>query len=150
QEAIARRILLRLISFGEGRSDTRRQQPRSKLRTGSDGADFDRVLHLLISARLLTAHDAQHRRESCVDLAHEVLIASWPTLAGWIQTHRGEEQRRRQLEAAAADWAKHGCGARGLLDAVELAEAEAWECTESARELGPSIDVTALMNASRA
>jgi hypothetical protein len=29
---IARRILLRLISFGEGRSDTRRQQPRAQLR----------------------------------------------------------------------------------------------------------------------
>ncbi|HEX7837238.1 MAG TPA: hypothetical protein VF469_07225, partial [Kofleriaceae bacterium] len=151
QEAIARRILLRLISFGEGRSDTRRQQPRSKLRAGGDdAADFDRVLHQLIAARLLTADDDEHGREACVDLAHEVLIVSWPTLAGWIQAHRGEEQRRRQLEAAAADWVKHGRGPRGLLDAIELAEAEAWQRTESASELGPSADVAALVVASRA
>jgi len=151
QEAIARRILLRLISFGEGRSDTRRQQPRSKLRAGGDdAADFDRVLHQLIAARLLTADEDDHGREACVDLAHEVLIAAWPTLAGWIQTHRGEEQRRRQLEASAAEWVEHGRGPRGLLDAIELAEAEAWQRTESARELGPSTDVAALVVASRA
>ncbi|HEX7837192.1 MAG TPA: CHAT domain-containing protein, partial [Kofleriaceae bacterium] len=150
QEAIARRILLRLISFGEGRSDTRRQQPRAKLRAGGDGAaDFDRVLHQLIAARLLTADDDDHGREACVDLAHEVLIGSWPTLAGWIQTHRQEEQRRRQLEASAADWVKHGRGPRGLLDPIELAEAEAWQQTESAHELGPSADVAALVVASR-
>ncbi len=45
---------------------------------------------------------------------------------------------------------EHGRGPRGLLDAIELAEAEAWQRTESARELGPSTDVTALVVASRA
>ena len=76
---------------------------------------------------MLTADDDEHSREACVDLAHEVLIASWPTLAGWIHTHRGEEQRRRKLEAAAAEWVKHGRGPRGLLDAIELADTEAWQ-----------------------
>jgi hypothetical protein len=149
QEAIACRILLRLISFGEGRSDTRRQQSHTKLRAaGDDATDFDRVLHLLITARLLTVDDDEHGQEACVDLAHEVLITSWPTLAGWIQTHRGDEQRRRQLEAAATEWAKHGRGPRGLLDAIELADAEAWQRTECARGLGPSADVAALVAAS--
>jgi hypothetical protein len=150
QEIIARRILLRLISFGEGRSDTRRQQPRSKLRAGGDdAADFDRVLHQLIAARLLTADDDEHGHEARIDLAHEVLIASWPTLAGWIQTHRGEEQRWRQLEAAAAEWVNHGRGPRGLLDAIELAEAETWQRTESAAQLGDSAVIVALIAASR-
>ncbi len=151
QEAIARRILLRLISFGEGRSDTRRQQPRSRLRAADDGvADFDFVLRRLIDARLLTADEDGHGGEARVDLAHEVMIAAWPTLAGWIQTHRADEQRRRQLEAAALQWVEHGRGVRGLLDPIELAEAEAWQRTESARELGPSADVGALVVASRA
>ena len=151
QEIVARRILLRLISFGEGRADTRRQQPRSKLHaSGENDLDFDCVLQLLIAARLLTADDDEHRGEACIDLAHEVLIASWPTLAGWIEMHRSEEQRRRQLESAAAEWVKHGRGPRGLLDAIELGDAEAWQRTESARDLGPSADVTALVVASRA
>jgi hypothetical protein len=103
QVVIARRILLRLISFGEGRSDTRRQQPRSKLQAADDDARaFDSVLQRLISARLLTADEDSHGGEARIDLAHEVLIAAWPTLTGWIQTHRAEEQRRRERGAAAA------------------------------------------------
>jgi hypothetical protein len=150
QESVTRRILLRLISFGEGRSDTRRQQPVSKLRAASDeAADFDLVLHWLIDARLLTA-DEDDRGEARIDLAHEVMIEAWPTLTGWIQTHRADEQRRRQHEAAALQWVEHGRGARGLLDPIELADAEAWQRTESARELGQSADVAALVAASRA
>ncbi|HWO25005.1 MAG TPA: CHAT domain-containing protein, partial [Kofleriaceae bacterium] len=153
QEAIARRILLRLINFGEGRSDTRRQQPRSKLRaTDDDAVDFDIVLRRLITDRLLTADEDEHGGEARVDLAHEVMIAAWPTLAGWIHIHRAEEQRRRQLEAAALQWVEHGRGARGLLDPIELAEAEAeaWQRTDTARELGQSADVATLVSASRA
>jgi hypothetical protein len=142
--------LLRLISFGEGRSDTGRQQPVSRLCAASDdAADFDLVLHWLIEARLLTA-DEDDRGEARIDLAHEVMIEAWPALAGWIQTHRADEQRRRQHEAAALQWVEHGRGARGLLDPIELADAEAWQRTESARELGQSADVAALVAASRA
>jgi tetratricopeptide (TPR) repeat protein len=151
QEAIARRILLRLSSFGEGRSDTRRQQPRSKLRAADDdAADFELVLRRLIGARLLIADEDDHGGEARIDLAHEVMIAAWPTLAGWIQTHRAAEQRRRQLEAAALQWVEHGRGVRGLLDPSELADAEAWRTTESARELGGSIEVAELVAASKA
>jgi len=154
QERIARRILLRLVSFGEGRSDTRRQQPRSKLRAdGDDAANFEHVLHRMIADRLLITDDdggGGEGGDARIDLAHEVMIAAWPTLAGWIRNHRAEEQRRRQLEAAAAQWVEHGRGARGLLDPIELADAEAWQRTESAHELGWSDDVAALVAASKA
>ncbi len=148
QEGVARRILLRLISFGEGRADTRRQQPRSKLRAADDDPfDFDAVLRRLIADRLLTADDDGGVR---VDLAHEVMITAWPALADWLRTYRSDEQRRRQLEDAAAGWIEHGRGARGLLDPHELAEAEAWLATPAARELGASAEVAALVEASRA
>jgi len=99
QEPIARRILLGLISFGEGRPDTRRQQRRSMLRAAGDTPDFDAVLQHLIANRLLTTDDDPN--DERVDLAHEVIITAWPTLAGWIQTRRANELRRGQLEAAA-------------------------------------------------
>jgi hypothetical protein len=151
QEAIARRILLRLVSFGEGRSDTRRQQPRSRLRAaGDDAGDFEHVLGRLIEARLLTTGGDDDGGEACVDLAHEVMITAWPTLASWIRERRADEQHRRQLEAAAAQWVARGRGAGGLLDRIELAEADAWLHTESAREVGQSADVAALIAASRA
>jgi WD40 repeat protein len=148
QEAIARRILLRLVSFGEGRSDTRRQQPLAALRAvGDEAGDFDAVVQRMVGDRLLTI-DGDHD-DARVDLAHEVMITAWPTLAGWIQTRRADEQRRRQLEVAAALWNERGRGDGGLLDPIELAEVEAWYKTESARDLGESPGVSALVAASR-
>jgi WD40 repeat protein len=149
QEAIARRILLRLVSFGEGRSDTRRQQPRSKLRTTEDdAADFDAVLRRLVADRLLTTDD-DHEGEARVDLAHEVMITAWSTLAGWIQTRRADEQHRRHLEAAAVQWVRRGRGPGGLLDRAELAEVEVWRRTAIARELGADSEVAELIAASK-
>jgi WD40 repeat protein len=147
EAAIARRILLRLISFGEGRSDTRRQQPRSQLCVSADDGG---VLQQMIDDRLLTTDDDDDRGEARVDLAHEIMIAAWPTLAGWIRSHRADELRRRQLEAAAARWVEYGRSARGLLDPIELAEAELWQQTESAQQLGRSAEVSDLIAASRA
>ena len=52
---IARRIFLRLIQFGEGRADTRRQQTVAELRaSGDDPALFDQTLAKLTESRLLT------------------------------------------------------------------------------------------------
>jgi CHAT domain/WD domain, G-beta repeat len=150
QTDIARRILLRLISFGEGRPDTRRQQPQSQLRTASDeDSDFVCVLQTMIDHRLLTIDD-DDCGEPHVDLSHEVMIAAWPMFGRWIQSHRVDEQRRRQLEAAAIEWAKHGRGVRGLLDPIELADAVAWQQTTSARQLGQSGEAIALITASAA
>jgi len=116
QTDIAWRILLRLISFGEGRSDTRRQQPRAQLRAaGEDAADFEFVLRTMVDHRLLTVDEGVDG-EARVDLAHEIMISAWPTLARWIRSHRVDEQRRRQLEATAAQWGEHGHGVRGLLE----------------------------------
>ncbi len=148
---LARRILLRLISFGEGRADTRRQQPRSKLRAADDDpVDFHAVLQHLIDHRLLTTDDAADGGEPRVDLAHEVMITAWRNLASWLEDVREHEQRRRRLEADAARWVEHGRGAGGLLDPVMLAEAEAWRDTDAARELGESADVAEWVAASRA
>jgi serine phosphatase RsbU (regulator of sigma subunit) len=149
QEAIARRIFLRLVSFGEGRSDTRRQQPRSTLcATADNPADFDHVMQQVVTDRLLVTDDDIDGGEPRVDLAHEVMITAWPTLAGWILTRRAAEQRRRQIETTAAQWIARGRGAGGLLDPLELTEVEAWRRTDSARELGESAAVVELVAAS--
>jgi hypothetical protein len=44
---------------------------------------------------------------------------------------------------------ERGCGERGLLDRNELAEADGWRRSESARELGPSAAFAELIVASR-
>ncbi len=151
QIATARRILIRLINFGEGRTDTRRQQNRAMLRASADDtSDFAHVLQQLIHDRLLTVDEGDGAGEPRVDLAHEVMISAWPTLRGWIRDHRADEQRRRHLEGAAAQWVGHGRGARGLLDPIELADAEAWQDTQSVRQMGHSTNIMALIAASQA
>jgi serine phosphatase RsbU (regulator of sigma subunit) len=108
---------------------------------------FEHVLRQMVADRLLVTED-DDGLDPRVDLAHEVMITAWPTLAGWIQTRRTDEQRRRQLEVAAAQWMERGRGAGGLLDPIELGEVEAWRRTESARELGEIAEVAELIAAS--
>jgi serine phosphatase RsbU (regulator of sigma subunit)/nucleoside phosphorylase len=149
QESIARRILLRLVSFGEGRSDTRRQQPRSRLcAIDDDPAEFEHVMRRMVADRLLVIDDDDDH-EPRVDLAHEVMIAAWPTLAGWIQSWRAAEQRRRHLELTATQWVRRGRGSGGLLDPSELAEVELWRRTDAAQELGETAEITELITASK-
>lgn len=168
QRRLARRIFLRLVLFGEGRPNTRRQQPLSGLRSpGDDVLMFDEVLRRLIDARLLTTSAAELAPKSApaskdaseaaetdasdrrVDLAHEVLLAAWPRLRSWISELRQAERTRRRLEDSAAEWRRLRGQGGGLLDAVEVREAAAWLERADAAELGISGEVQALVVASQ-
>ncbi|TMQ03973.1 MAG: hypothetical protein E6J90_52500 [Deltaproteobacteria bacterium] len=149
REVIAFRILLRLVQFGEGRADTRRQQPLAALRSDDeDPADFDAVLRRLVEHRLVTVIGDKHGPVR-VDLAHEILLTAWPMLVRWIRVWRTAELRRRELEAAAAAWRLRGSGIGGLLDAGELAAAIAWR-DRAAAQLGQTPDLAAFLAASHA
>src|SRR5262249_4412911 len=109
QQLIARRIFLRLIQFGEGPADTRRQQPDAALRSvGEDPRTFDQTLQQLAGSRLITLSGEETKDERrktkddtssddrlhsslvlrpssvLVDISHEALIGGWPTLQGWL------------------------------------------------------------------
>jgi len=151
QQVIARRVLLRLVSFGEGRLDTRRQQELPALRSAADDAGaFSQVVQRLVDDRLITVGDAEDDHDVLVDLSHEALITAWPALREWIARRRIDEQRRRRLEAKVGDWIERGRGTARLLDPVELAEAARWMASDTARELGYGAELSALVAASRA
>ncbi|WP_323136566.1 nSTAND1 domain-containing NTPase [Streptomyces anulatus] len=97
QAVLARRILLRLITPGEGTQDTRRPINRTELDT-ADPTDTNAVLERLTSARLLTIDG------STIDLAHEALITAWPRLRGWVEEDRERLRIHRQLTEAARVW----------------------------------------------
>lgn len=154
QEMIARRILLRLIQFGEGRADTRRQQSvTSLIMHQEDQTLFAQTLRKLTDERLLTLNAEEARSaetgEPKVDIAHESLLNGWPQLRTWINQRRAAEQTRRRLEDKAAEWVRLGKGEGGLLDDVALAEAEAWLQSPDAQELGFSPALADLVAASR-
>jgi len=134
QRAIARRLLLGLVAFGEGRRHTRRQQSIASLGAAEDPGDFDQVVAMLVARRLVTADqrsDATGRVEATLDLSHEALITAWPELRSWIETDRRDEERKRALTAKVAEWRK--LGDVKLLDAVELLDAERWLDGDGAR-----------------
>jgi WD40 repeat protein len=147
-QPLARRTFLRLIQFGEGRPDTRRQQTVDELRAhGDDPALFNHTLQALVDSRLLTTSGAEGGSRR-VDIAHEALIAGWPRLHGWLEQRRAAEQTRRRLEAEAVEWvqaARRG----GLLDEYELQGAESWLAGEDAQELGYSQELVELTAASK-
>ncbi|HUV90536.1 MAG TPA: TIR domain-containing protein [Anaerolineae bacterium] len=150
QQAIARRTFLRLVQFGEGRADTRRQQPVADLRAAGDAPEaFEHTLEHLAHNRLLTLSGEERAAGRQADIAHEALIAGWPTLQTWLSQRREAEQTRRRLEATAAEWERLGRGSGGLLDEVELAEAERWLASPDASILGYSETLPALAQTSR-
>ena len=170
---IARRIFLRLIQFGQGRADTRRQQTVEELQSASDDPQqFAAALDILAASRLLTlsgssqgepplggaaadkrgdeaANVPENGAARQVDIAHETLIGGWGMLRGWIQELRDAETLRRRLDDKAAEWVRLGRGEGGLLDEYELYETEEWLGIAAANGLGSSPDLLLLARASR-
>lgn len=153
-QTIARRIFLRLVQFGEGRADTRRQQTIAALRAGTTETDlFDQTLQHLAENRLLTlsgeagrpsdraaasrrpddearkdeqSKDEQSKDEQRkVDIAHEALISGWPRLRQWIREGRAAEVVRRQVEQAADEWRRRQDNSY-LWQGRRLAQAQEW------------------------
>jgi len=150
QKAIARRIFLRLIQFGQGRPDTRRQQLQRDLQSVDDDPElFNQTLEHLAKCRLLTVSRDKKKQQKVVDLAHEALISGWPTLQDWITYRQKAEKVRRRLEAQAQEWIRLGQGQGGLLDPIELEEAEPWLRSSEAKELGYSQSLWDFITASQ-
>ena len=150
QQAIARRIFLRLIQFGEGRADTRRQQPVTSLHAASDTPEaFEQALEHLTDNRLLTRSGGDEQNPPAVDISHESLITGWSRLHDWADERREAEQVRRRLEAKAAEWVRLGGATGGLLDEAELPEAERWLASPDAEDLGFNATLPELVEASQ-
>ncbi|WP_433893753.1 helix-turn-helix domain-containing protein [Streptomyces sp. CA-111067] len=115
QAALARNILLRLVSPGDGVPDTRRPTDRAELDTIAP--DAGKVVEKLLRARLLVSDD------QTVNLAHDAVISAWPRYRDWIDRGRERLRHHRSLTDAAALWAAldHDPGALlrgGRLDAA--------------------------------
>ncbi|MER8041619.1 hypothetical protein [Streptomyces sp. NPDC094032] len=118
QAEAARRILLSLITPGDGAPDTRRPVHRAELGRAGSASDARTVLDRLVRARLVTLD------RDTVDLAHEALITAWPRLRGWIDESRERLRRHRRLAQAARNWRGRQRDSGALLRGGELAEAE--------------------------
>jgi DNA-binding SARP family transcriptional activator/WD40 repeat protein len=104
-EAEARRIFGRLVTFGEGADDTRRRALRSEF------GDRERTASLIdefVAARLLTADRDPSSREPTVEVAHEALLRDWPRLHAWLVEDRELRRSVGAIGAAATVWDRGG------------------------------------------
>lgn len=84
------------------------------------------------------------------ELTHDRLIETVKSSnQKWLIDRSGAEQTRQRLEDKAEAWASKGSGTEGLLDEVELLEAERWLASEEATELGYTKTLPALTKASK-
>ncbi|MFJ2608742.1 helix-turn-helix domain-containing protein [Streptomyces sp. NPDC087425] len=118
QAQAARRLLLALITPGDGTLDTRRPLPRADLREWPD-PEIPLVLERLARARLVTVDDTH------VEVAHSVLITGWPRLRGWREENCERMRQHRRLAEAARVWEAHGHATCTLYRGARLATADA-------------------------
>lgn len=128
QQAIARRIFLRLTELGDetATGDTRRRATIKELIHKPEEADATQtVLKALADARLVTTCD------DWVQVAHEALIREWPTLRGWLEDNREGLRLHRQLTEAAQEWLGSDREPGMLFRGVRLAQARDWANTHA-------------------
>ncbi|GAV38960.1 nSTAND1 domain-containing NTPase [Streptomyces acidiscabies] len=117
QAATARRLLLGLVTPGEGSAVTRRPVSRADLREWPD-PELPVVLDRLARARLVIL-DEEH-----IELAHEALITHWPRLDAWIEANRERLREHRRLSEAARIWQERDRDPGNLYRGTHLAVAD--------------------------
>ncbi len=117
QRAKLRSLLLRLVS-----SSADGEPVRSRVSTRTLGGDVERerVLGLLVRARLVTAE------EDSVELAHEALARAWPRLRSWLDEDAAGQRILRHLSAASEGWESLGRPATELYRGARLEATLEW------------------------
>ncbi|HYM52660.1 MAG TPA: AAA family ATPase [Candidatus Dormibacteraeota bacterium] len=98
EKEACRRLMLRLVTPGEGTPDTRRRLHRGELERDPNPEVSRWVVDQMVGARLLTVD-----RDS-LEIAHEALLRSWPRLRDWIEEARDDLRTRQRIAAATAEW----------------------------------------------
>jgi eukaryotic-like serine/threonine-protein kinase len=97
-QRLTRTVLQRLITPERTRAIVSRSDLRG---LSTDEASIDAVVDLLVHARLLVV---QQTEETTVELVHESLIRSWPTLTRWLDEDHEDAAYLAQVRTAAAQW----------------------------------------------
>jgi len=141
QQTIARQLLLRLVTLGEGMEDTRRRvllgeleqlkaPALSRVEGGSEAAfrhsSIMEILDVFNKTRLLTFDNDPITRGPTVEVAHEALLREWTRLREWLNESRADLRLQRQLANAAHEWGHANRDESFLLTGAHLAQFEGW------------------------
>jgi cellulose biosynthesis protein BcsQ/energy-coupling factor transporter ATP-binding protein EcfA2 len=126
QQAIASRLLLRLIRTGDGTGDTRRRAFLDELLPvdADDAENFRATVKRLSNGRLLTVGDEEGR--ATVELAHEALIRGWPRLQRWLAEDRDFLSWQQRMQSRLDQDRGHQRDEGAYLRGAALEEARRW------------------------
>jgi Novel STAND NTPase 1 len=137
EQTIAKRILLRMVRLGEGLEVTSARIGRSSLyELGHPRDVVDGVIQKLDQNGLIRVTIATKREDDELEVAHEAMVRNWRRFVRWLEEDRASLLIRRRLDDKTLEWLRLGGGAAGLLDQVEIKEAQEWLNTSSAKALG--------------
>jgi energy-coupling factor transporter ATP-binding protein EcfA2 len=145
----AKRILLRMVRPTGSLEVTSSRVRRSALDEIEDPERVRSVLDKLIKGHLVRLRTGETLADAEVEVAHEALIRNWPLLAGWLEEERSRMVIRDRWEAQAKEWVRLGRGTSGLMDEIQLAEANHWLDSADATRLAYSPQFLDLVRASR-
>ncbi len=122
QRRAARRMLPLLVP----RDGTRARRTELELTAGdAHGAS---ALAELVRGRLVAV--TQEAGAPAYEVAHEALVASWPTLKRWLEEDADRRELLERLAAAISEWERVGRRRDALWSARQLAEAARLEASE--------------------
>lgn len=125
-----KQVLLRLVTLGEGREDTRRRVTRSELDAlDVEGEAIERVLETFGRHRFLTFDRESSTREPTVEISHEALLKAWGRLRTWIDDAREDLRQYRGLVRSAAEWRAADGDPSFLMRGTRLDRFETWAAT---------------------
>ncbi|MBZ4401797.1 MULTISPECIES: serine/threonine protein kinase [unclassified Myxococcus] len=117
ERALARAVCLRLVTAERTRAIVSMEELRELTR---DTDALQRLIDGWVQARLLVIQTGGSSGSS-VELVHESLIGSWPTLKRWLDEGQEDAAFLEQLRAAARQWQAKGRDG-GLLWRGEMAD----------------------------
>ncbi len=126
-QTVARQLVLRLITLGEGAEDTRRRVPRAELLAiAGNPHTTETIIELFGRHRLLSFDRDPATRHPTVEIAHDALIRQWRPLREWIDGNRQNMRQHRLFAAAVVEWERAGKDPDFLLRGARLSQFQHW------------------------
>jgi DNA-binding SARP family transcriptional activator/WD40 repeat protein len=117
QRGALRDLVLRLLAPGTEGEPVRTRVPRRLI--GTD-AEHDRLVEMLVAARLVTSDDG------VLEITHESLARAWPRLRGWLEDDIDGRRILHHLSSTADAWEGLGRPDSELYRGVRLTRAVEW------------------------
>lgn len=110
EQAAAKRLFLGLVIPGEGQEDTRTHAliPDDPLLRSVVGKFADRKARLLVTGSESAPGNEAIAQRPTVEITHEALIRSWPTLQSWVRESRAKLRARADVLRAMRQWEANG------------------------------------------